>query len=167
MKMCVTAKKIRTKQMFGLVLGVVLLGSLFGILLGRKVNTQSFQKPSFEKKAIPVEQVDTTDESYSMLQVAKDYQVGLCGQPVQEGNSLIISFVNPKENKAWLQLFIYDEKHNLLGSSGVIKQGEGLQSISLKQKLEPSEILHVQVAGYEPETYYSMGEMNFQTCVRG
>lgn len=169
MKMSLTAKTVRRKKIIFLiiinVIMIALLVSLYCVLVLQKRGSQQFDKPSFDKNVISAQQVDTTDQSYSMLKVKEGYQVGLCGQPRQKGNQLSVSLVNPRENKVWLQLFLYDEKQNLIASSGIVRQGEGLQYIPLKRALASSEKIKMQVAGYEPYTYYSMGEMNLQTNI--
>lgn len=166
MKMSLTARTIRRKKILLLLLVIILFVSLFSVFAIQKSKPQQFDKPSFDKNVISAQQVDTTDQSYSILKVKEGYQVGLCGQPRQEGNQLSVSFVNPKENKVWLQLFLYDEKQNLLASSGIVRQGEGLQHIELKRDVSSAEKVKIQVAGYEPHTYFSVGEMNIQTSIQ-
>lgn len=122
----------------------------------------AFTPPPFEanaKKGVP----DVSEGlGYSQLD-ATAYKVSLCGNPSMEGSSADIWLTNPADNKVWFKLRIFDREGSILGESGLLKPGEYVQKISLKEEPKPAQEIIMKIMAYEPDTYYSAGAVTLNT----
>lgn len=158
---CISARNLQIKY-------ALLFGGSFIILLivtniyVTRMPKETFKKPEFEQN---VEEADAKieDISYHMLDVAPGYQVGLCGMPKEKDRQLTVYFTNEKGNQVWMQLLVLDQKQKVLGETGILKPGERVSKITLSRTLKKEETLKLKVNAYEPDTYYSAGEVTLET----
>ena len=67
-------------------------------------------------------------------------------------------------NTVWVKLRILDAGGNRIGETGLLKPGEYVETVQLAESAQAGNVtLHVM--GYEPETYYSGGAVDFQTTL--
>ena len=125
-----------------------------------------FTPPPFEKNAVAG--TPTVDESlgWSELAVREGYNIKLCGvlQADQDGK-LPVWLYSDAGNTVWVKLRILDAEGNCIAESGLLKPGEYLEKVQLADGAKAGDVkLHVM--GYEPETYYSAGAVDFQTVLQ-
>ena len=98
---------------------------------------------------------------YSTLTVEEDYQVLLCGVPANDGQTVDFYLTNPQDNGVWFRAEVLDADGNLLASTGVLRPGEYLPSITLSDPLTERETaVTVRIVAYEPDTWRSRGNVN-------
>lgn len=125
----------------------------------------TFTPPPFEKNA--VQGVPTVDESlgWSELAVREGYTIKVCGvlQADADGKLPVWLYSDPG-NTVWVKLRILDAGGNRIGETGLLKPGEYVETVQLAESAQAGNVtLHVM--GYEPETYYSGGAVDFQTTL--
>ena len=96
---------------------------------------------------------------------AKAYKVSLCGRVVVNGNKSDIYFTNPEGNNAWLKLRIFNAKGEVIAETGLVRPGEYIQAITFTKIPKTDDPITMRVMGYEPVTYYSVGEVSFNTVI--
>ena len=124
---------------------------------------QQFVPPAFEDNAISGEpQVDEA-LGWSELALKEGYKVKVCGVLNADADkTLPIWFYSEPENTVWVKLRIYDMDGNCLGVTGLLKPGEYVESVQLNDNAASGNI-KMHVMGYEPDTYYSEGAVDFET----
>lgn len=162
---CVTARKLRQKYCFLFGTGIILIGVLITTALFQRKNVK-YEKPEFDPTAKQIEENEIQDESYSILEAAPDYQIGLCGMPQEKEGHLIVYFTNPKKNQVWMQLLVFDDADRILAQTGIIKPGERIENVMLSRNVTKEETIKLEVLGYEPDTYYSAGKVSLQTKIK-
>lgn len=125
-----------------------------------------FTPPPFEENAVAG--TPTVDESlgWSELAVREGYNIKLCGvlQADQDGK-LPVWLYSDAGNTVWVKLRILDAEGNRIAETGLLKPGEYLEKVQLADGAKAGDVkLHVM--GYEPETYYSAGAVDFQTVLQ-
>ncbi len=154
------------KRMLCLILTLV---AVLGVCLVGCAQEESFVPPAFDAAAVAGDHgVAEGERGYSVLpppESNSQYRVGLCGEiHVKEGKA-DIWFTNPAENSAWLKLRVLNEEGEIIGETGLVKQGEYVQSITFYQAPLQGEKITLRVMGYAPESYYSKGEISLNTVV--
>lgn len=84
-------------------------------------------------------------------------KLAMTAVPKLNGDKLDVYFTNSEDNTVGLKLVIYDEADNIIGQSGIIKNGEYVKSVKLKGNTEAGQILSAKILTYEADTYYSLG----------
>lgn len=143
---------------------VFLVGiSLFGWSV---LKPDTIEAPPAELNA--VSGMPAPPEELGWIDVDQDgmpYHLYICGtcEPDEDGN-VDVWFYNPDDNNALLLLNVYQD-NKLLCQTGFLKPGEYLQTIQLSSVPDPETMIQYQVVGYEPETYYSLGNVMMTTEV--
>lgn len=122
-----------------------------------------FTAPEFDPNAIAG--VPTVDEKlgWAVLDISEGYSVHVCGVlNADSTGSLPVWFTSDADNTVWVKLRVLDEDGNVLGETGILKPGEYVERLQLKEGTH-SCLVTLQVMGYEPETYYSAGSVGLAT----
>lgn len=129
-----------------------------------KVGKGKFTPPPFERTA--VEGIPTVPEGLGWQELdAKAFQVGICGKFIVTEGSAEVWLTNPEDNAAWLKLRVTDTDGNILGETGILRQGEYVRSVALDTALKEGTPIVLKIMAYEPETYYSQGAVTLNTTV--
>ena len=122
-----------------------------------RAQTVQFVPPVFDCNTIDGIPAAPESLNYTPLKVEDGYMFSSCGILNAHGETVDIYFTSPEDNRVWMLLKLYDEKDNLLSSTGLIKPGQYLKSLTLDTIPKNSENVRLKVVAYEPETYHSMG----------
>ena len=103
---------------------------------------------------------------YSTLTVDEEYAVQLCGVPANDGQTVEWNLTNPADNGVWFRAEVLDEGGETLASTGVLRQGEYLPSVTLSRPLTDRETpVTVRIVAYEPDTWQSRGNVNLNLTI--
>lgn len=153
------------KRIVCLVFALILaLGACF-VSCEEEETPAQFVPPPFDASAVVgTPAIAEGEKGYGVLDARGVYSVGVCGEIVVQEGKADIWFTSPAENTVWLKLRVLNKQTGeILGETGLIKPGEYVQSISfIKSPAKGSEI-SLRVMSYEPETYYSRGEVTLNT----
>ena len=140
---------------------IAVLGILAAFWAYRYFQPMALTHPDFEPAAqTGVPQVEA-QYGYSTLTVDETYQVRLCGVPANDGQNVDFYLTNPEESGVWFRAEILDEGGEIIASTGVLRPGEYLKTISLNQPLTAHETpVTVRSVAYEPDTWQSRGNIN-------
>lgn len=159
------------------VMGAVLLAlivALIVVLPGRSGSQSSgnnekeeFKAPAFDATAIAgVPDIDAEALNYNAMKLNDDISVSACANlKVHDGNMIDPYFTSSAENNIWARLIIYDAKGTEMGSTGVIKPGEYVKSVKVKNIPSETGLIVYKIVTYEPETYYSVGTATAQVLL--
>ena len=159
-----------TRYTIALILSLVFAIISFIIMvyfMGR--TTTVFSPPQFDQSAVVGDPTELSTEnipvSWDILsEDSLPFAVGVAGLPERtEDDKLNVWLFNPKDNSAWIQLQAYDKAGNALGSSGLIKPGEYVKSIS-GAFADVSDV-SLKILGYEPNVYYSLGSFVLNSTI--
>ncbi|MBR2387410.1 MAG: hypothetical protein IKB02_01435 [Clostridia bacterium] len=157
-------KSMTLLRIFALIISVMMFCLCLSSCGGEELE---FVPPPFDSSAV-VGSPDIEDPDaigYTELD-AKAYKVAVCGLVKLSGDSADIYFANLETNEVWLKLRIIDEKGNILGETGLIKPGEYVRSITFTEKVpKVGTKITMKIMGYQPDTYYSAGEVKINTQV--
>ena len=84
---------------------------------------------------------------------------------VAADNNVDIWLINPPENAVWLKLRVYEKNGTLLAETGLLKPGEYIRSVKFEHGVENGDEILLKLMSYQPETYFSMGEVILNTVV--
>ena len=117
--------------------------------------------PDFEPAAVSGTPHVEEKYGYSALQVDAEYSVLLCGVPANDGQTVDFYLTNPEDNGVWLRAEVLDQDGQVIGATGVLRQGEYLPSITLESPLSDQETpVTVRIVAYAPDTWQSRGNVN-------
>lgn len=110
------------------------------------------------------------DPSLEYAQVNGDgmpYTFHVCGVFTVDNDlhKATVYFANDEDNDVLLKLEAYDDAGSLVGETGVVKPGEYVESVSLDTVFDDGDNVELRVVGYEPDTYYSAGNVTLHTIV--
>ena len=151
------------KRSFCLVCTLLLV--LCAFTLGCKKEPQ-FVPPAFDAAAVQGTPTVPDGLGYNELDAKGIYKVAVCGEVTAQDGKADIWLTNPASNNVWLKLRIYNaETNELLGETGLIKPGEYVQSVTFYEGRTPESgtAIKMRVMSYEPDTYYSQGEIAVNT----
>ena len=157
---CRTWRK-RTIKITILYLLIVAAGVLAAVWAYGYFQPAALTHPDFEKAALTGTPQVEERYGYSTLQVDETYLVCLCGVPANDGQSVDFYFTNPAESGVWFRAEVLDEEGQVLASTGVLRPGEYLPTVTLREKLTQRETpVTVRIVAYEPDTWQSRGNVN-------
>ena len=120
-----------------------------------------FTHPDFDAAAVSGAPEVDERYGYSTLTVDEEYAVQLCGVPANDGQTVEWNLTNPADNGVWFRAEVLDEGGETLASTGVLRQGEYLPSVTLSRPLTERETpVTVRIVVYEPDTWQSRGNVN-------
>lgn len=87
------------------------------------------------------------------------FAVGISAIPKKlDDETIRVWFHNPADNSSWIQLQIVDQQEKVLGSTGLLKPGSYVETVSGNFKdLSAASDVSMKVIGFEPDLYYSQG----------
>lgn len=126
----------------------------------------AFSRPDFDSSAQTGEPDVAEKYGYATLAVEEGYVVKVCGVPANDGQDVDFYLTNDSDNNVWLRGEVLDENDNVLGSSGIIKPGEYLTTITMDEPIQDDTAkVRLRVIAYEPETWQSRGNVSLQTTI--
>lgn len=126
----------------------------------------NFDPPPFEKNAVRGVPEAPEELGYSTLDVEAGYSVGLCSNLTAKDGAVDIYLTNPETNTLWLKVRIYDSAGNILGESGILKNGEYVKSVALSSVPSERSDVKLKIMGYEPKKYTSRGAVELNTVLK-
>lgn len=157
---CYTHRR-RRLRLAVLYLSIIALGAAAAIWAYHHFQPVVFTRPDFDETAVAGAPQVEERYGYSALRVADDYTVKLCGVPANDGQTVEFYLTNPADNGVWFRAEVHSQAGDILGSTGVLRPGEHLPSITLSQPLTEQETpITIRVVAYEPDTWQSRGNVN-------
>lgn len=156
------------------VMGVILFAIIVVIIIIPKNSTEGsgsgqaeFVKPEFDSAAVAgVPDINKEELKYSTMNLNDNIVISACAElKLHEGNVVRPYFTSSAKNEVWSRLIIYDAKGNEMGATGVIKPGEYVKSVTLKNVPEEDGLIVYKIVTYEPETYFSKGTATAQVML--
>ena len=156
------------KRILSLALGLLL--SISVLFVACNDQTQSNANATFVPPPVDANAVvgipDVPDGlGWNELNANNVYKVSVCGVVKVTDGLADVWLTNPSTNTVWLKVRILDEKDNVLGESGLIRPGEYVQAVQLQKKAAKGAKIAMRIMSYQPETYYSMGEITLNTTI--
>ena len=138
---------------------------LLGVCLAScKEEEPQFVPPSFDAAAVAGTPTVPDGLGYSELDAKGVYRFSVCGEVKVVDEKADVWFTSPAENTVWLKLRVQNKQTGeILGETGLIKPGEYVQSISFFSAPKKGTAIVLRVMSYEPDTYYSRGEVTLNT----
>jgi hypothetical protein len=157
---CRTQRK-RTFKIGILYLLIVAAGVLAAVWAYHHFQPAALTHPDFEEAALTGTPQVEERYGYSTLNVDETYLIRLCGVPANDGQAVDFYFTNPPESGVWFRAEVLSEGGQLLASTGVLRPGEYLPTVTLNQELTQQETpVTVRIVAYEPDTWQSRGNVN-------
>ena len=91
------------------------------------------------------------------------FRAGVCGEVIVKDGKADVYFTNKAENIVWLMLRITDEKGTVLASTGLVRPGEFVKTVSFDKMPSDGQKIFYKIMAYEAGTYYSMGYFKLAT----
>ena len=153
-------KQKTTLIIIGALLGVAII-TLAVLLIARDsmAKVGEFKAPPFDSQA-KIGAPSELDESlaYKRMDIENAFSFAMCGNLSLKEGRINAYFTNPEDNEVWLLVKVYDETgKKLLGQSGVLRNGEYVEQITLTEPPSKNCKIMFKIYSYEPDTYYSKG----------
>lgn len=132
-----------------------------------KEHSEKYNPPEFEENVLI--NIDNIPDNVGWEEInyeGMEYSFGLCNEILFEENIAKIYFSNSKSNDVWLKIRVYDMSNNMIFESGIIKPDEYIDLIKLNKKMNDNDKIKIKIMSYEPNTYYSRGEIILNTSVK-
>lgn len=161
-KKCYTALKIKRKhQLIYFISFLCLVTSLvFSFLF---FHPAIVHHPDFDSNVQNGEPTVSDRYAYSTLTIKEKYALRLAGVPENDGQNIDLYLTNIQDNDVWVRIEILDEQGEILGQSGVIRNGQYLKTVHLNKPLSQRETpVLIKVIGYTPYTWQSQGNVQLK-----
>lgn len=146
------------------VLALIAVIVLLFVPMGTK--TAAFTPPEFDPGAVAGEPEVPDDLGWSEIAIREGYKVKVCGVlNANADGSLPLWFYSEADNELWVKLRVLDAEGNTLGETGLLRPGEYVERVQLNE-LAASGAVKLHVMGYEQNSYYSAGAVDFQTMLQ-
>ena len=117
--------------------------------------------PDFDTAAVSGAPEVEERYGYSTIRVDEEYRVMLCGVPANDGQNVEFYLTNPADNGVWFRAEVLHGDGGVIGSTGVLRQGEYLPAITLTEPLTERETaVTLRIVAYDPDTWQSRGNVN-------
>ena len=128
-----------------------------------------YAPPEFEKAAQSGTPSPDSDLAYEEITVRDGYVVGICGKILLKDGQAELYLTNFEDNNVWFSMTMIDNNNNVIVESGILCQGEFLESVPVDLYLETNETatVTIQISGYKPDTYISAGSFEISTELIG
>ncbi|MCR5635644.1 MAG: hypothetical protein K6F76_00470 [Clostridiales bacterium] len=157
-------KKSSLLLISALVCAVSVIFAVVVLFVTSNAANPNFTPPPFDGNAVTGTPVLDSDSGYGEAD-ATAYKVGVCGKIATDNNNAFIYLNNLPENNVWIKARIFDTNGEIIGESGLIKQGEYLPYVTLSRVPEDNK-LTVKVMAYEPDTYHSAGAVTLDAVIK-
>ena len=155
------------KRVFCLLLALLMLCSIgFVACDEEEQEPPKFVPPPFDPGAVvgTPDLPNAEELGYSELDAKGVYQFAICGAIYVVDGKADVWLTNPEKNNVWLKVRVYDKNTGaILGETGLIKPGEYVQTLTFTTAPERGTAISLRIMSYEPETYYSRGEVSLNT----
>lgn len=145
------------------ILGVIAI-ILIAIVIVLFVNRNKFIPPKMDKTSKGGTPKYVEEYGYKVLKMSEDYNISIAGKPKLKGKYLYIYFASNESSKYLFKVRIYKDK-TLIEETGLIKSNHYIDKIKVGNKLKAGDKITYKVMGYEPDTYYSAGEVQLDVRV--
>ncbi len=123
-----------------------------------------FTPPPFDENAVAGQPDLTLEDGYGTVNT-EAYRVSVLGDLVLSGDTIDVFLTNYEQNTCWLKLSLRDANGNILGETGLLRPGQYVQKLMLTTVPEATLPVDLVIMGYEPDTYYSVGNVTLQTSL--
>ena len=155
---------MKNKSTYMLLWILLLLFILIGGCLFSINQKQKFVEPDFEEKVKNgMPQVENIDES--LIEIADGYEFYVAPIPLIADQSLVVNFSSIDGNNVWIKLRILDKNGKIIGESGLLKPGQYIEKLPLKDKINVGDEITYVIMGYEIDSYLSAGTVSLKTKV--
>ena len=114
----------------------------------------------FEANAIVGTPVVDAKLGWSVLNVQSGYDVHVCSVLTADADGkLPIWFTSKHTNTVWVKLRVLDENGDVLGETGILKPGEYVEYLQLKEGTHSCSVT-VQIMGYDENTNSPIGNVS-------
>ena len=138
---------------------LILIALLIGLLLLNINRNGRFNKPDFDRTS---EKINLDDYEKKSVKVTDGYIFYVSPNPKIKNGYINVDFVSLCDDNIYLKLRVF-ENENLIAESGLIKKGEIIKKLKIKNS-NVKKIMYV-VMSYEKDTYYSLGEIKLKAKV--
>ena len=157
---CVTRRR-RSAKLAVLYLVIIACGVAAAVWSYHHFKPVVLTHPDFDPAAVAGAPEVDERYGYSTLTVEEGYRVQLCGVPANDGQTVWFNLTNPADNEVWFRAEVRDEEGKILASTGVLRQGEYLPSLTLDSPLTQRETpVTIRIVAYEPDGWQSRGNVN-------
>lgn len=154
-------RRKRTWSLIALYLLIAALGVAAAVWAYHHFQPAVLTHPDFEAAAVSGTPEVGPEYGYSELTVDENYRVKLCGVPANDGQTVDLYLTNPSDNGVWFRAEVLSSGGDVLASTGVLRPGEYLPSVTLSDPLTEQETaVTVRIVAYEPDTWRSRGNVN-------
>lgn len=163
-------KKNKDNLLIGLsaLVSVMLVVMIVALCIPKDPEMGEFVPPAFESAAVMGTPDVPEDLGYSSpYQDGMAYRFSICGNVKMDGSKATVYLTNNAENEVYLKVRVLDAEGNILGETGLIKPGEYVKDVELKETLAAGTSIKLKIMSYDPETYMSMGSAVMNTTVGG
>ena len=131
-----------------------------------EVQQGEFVPPPFEEAADSGRPQVEEDLGWSQLAIRAGYTVWVCGElQAEPDGTLPLWLYSEPENTVWVKVRVLDEQGRRIGETGLLRPGEYVEKVSLSEEAASGKVV-LHLMGYEPNTYYSAGAVDFETYLR-
>lgn len=153
------------KVWFWLVAAVIALVALLASITVNGTSLQgAFIPPEFETNSAKGIPEVPEDAIYASADIG-EFSISVCSKIGIENDNALLYFTNHDGNEAWMKVRLYDKDDNIIGESGLLRAGEYVESVQLKDISNTGDVIYIKVMCYEPETYYSEGSVILKATV--
>lgn len=138
---------------------------IMAVMLFTGGEEKNFTPPAFDESAQTGVPSVPEDAGYAQAD-AEAFQFAAAGSLQVRDRSVDVWLTNPAGNGVWLKVRILDENGQTLGESGLVKENEYVQSVTLDTIPQNSGNVSLKIMAYEPDTYYSAGAAVLNTKLR-
>lgn len=154
-------RRRRTGKLVLLYLLIVAIGVAAAVWAYHYFQPTVLTHPDFDTSAVSGAPEVAPEYGYSTLTVDEGYSVLLCGVPANDSETVDLYLTNPEDNTVWFRAEVLDADGAVLASTGVLRPGEYLPSVTLEEPLTERETaVTVRIVAYEPDTWRSRGNVN-------
>ena len=138
---------------------------VMGVVVFRHNQTPPFRPPAFDAAAQTGTPAVAEAYQWTSLEVTEGYTVSLCGKPTVEEDQAVVYFTAPQDNQVWVKLRLLSPTGEVLGESGVVRNGEYVERVTLTQTVTQDMPVVMQVVAYTPETWHSAGNVQLHATL--
>ena len=154
------------KRIFCAALALALVLTMMLVGCNEKEATPQFTPPPFDPAATVGTPTVPEGLGYKELDANGVYKLSVCGAFSVADGKADLWLTNPESNTVLLKIRVYDKTTGaVLGETGLVRPGEYVKSVEISSAPPKGTAIVLRVMSYQPDTYYSMGEVTLNTQV--
>lgn len=123
-----------------------------------------FIRPEFDQTVQTGSPTPPDDLGYSVMNISKGYNIGICGNlKVYDKDKVDVYFTSAEDNIHYVKIRLTDSSGKILSETGIIKPGEYIKTLTIKESPSKTEQVNIKIMGYEKGTWHSAGTVNLNT----